>query len=261
MTFPFAELVAQLQAELGNSVPLRRVLIPLGRSLQRSAAAPDFFQYPRAVAAFGDRLFLGYQEKAGVLEVLSYNAEGGRFEFQLVQDYRAGGTFQRVHAQRSVCLKCHQNQAPLFPRQLWDETNANAGIRRLLAAQHREFYGFPLEITADVPYQIDLAVHRANLFSVAHRIGTTGVKGWMETWPRGLWIPNPEIANRSPMAALSRTAYSDDRQRIEFLTACQGNIAAEFEPAVPRPALEIWRAEDPDLSSKVAAVLKTSAVQ
>src|SRR5918995_3114495 len=43
--FPFTALVQRLEAELqqGRDPPLKRVLIPLGRSLQRNAANPDFF--------------------------------------------------------------------------------------------------------------------------------------------------------------------------------------------------------------------------
>ena len=37
-----------------------------------------------------DRLYLGYQENANLIEVISYNEAAARFEFQLVRDYRAG---------------------------------------------------------------------------------------------------------------------------------------------------------------------------
>ena len=91
-----------------DGTPLRSVLIPLGRSLQRGAAAPDYFRFPRVVVAvtgmprdatqplLKDRLYLGYQEKAGVLEVISYNEAAARFEFQVVKDYRAGGDAEGV---------------------------------------------------------------------------------------------------------------------------------------------------------------------
>jgi hypothetical protein len=58
--------------------PAKRVLIPLGRSLQRTAAAPDYFAYPRVVVAVDsppplagvpllkDRLYIGYQEQSAV---------------------------------------------------------------------------------------------------------------------------------------------------------------------------------------------------
>ena len=132
--FPYEALVASLQekldsedAYLGQTV--KQVLIPLGRSLQREAAAPHFFASPRVVLAVDtepatsstdtgillrDRLFIGYLEAANVLEVISYNEAAARFEFQVVHDYRAGGDPQVVYARRLVCTACHQNSAPIF---------------------------------------------------------------------------------------------------------------------------------------------------
>jgi hypothetical protein len=179
--FPFADLLAEIETRLGRQPgdpsPLKAVLIPLGRSLQRTAAAPEFFRYPRAVVAVDteanhpelllkDRLYLGYHEKAGLIEVISYNETAGRFEFQLVRDYRSGGTPRVVYANRAVCTACHQGGAPLFPRQLWDETNANPEIARLLAAEGRDFYGLPVALGVDVPAAIDAATDRANRIAV-----------------------------------------------------------------------------------------------
>ncbi|HEX2056632.1 MAG TPA: hypothetical protein VHF07_09060, partial [Nitrospiraceae bacterium] len=108
--FPFTALLDRIERELGagkQGTPLKRVLIPLNRSLQRHAAKPDYFVYPRAVVGVDsepplhsgssgillkDRLFLGYQEKAQILEVISYNEAAGRFEFQVVRDYGVGKT-------------------------------------------------------------------------------------------------------------------------------------------------------------------------
>ncbi len=248
--FPFSRLLESINAKVGRRAEPRRVLIPLGRSLQRSAGAPEFFRYPRAVAAYDserpsdrefvkDRLFLGYQEKAGVIEVISYNEEAGRFEFQLVKDYREGASPRVFYASRIVCTTCHQNHGPLFPRQLWDETNSNSRVSSLLLAEDREYYGFPIQQSADVPYAIDLAVHRANEISACQLVWRTcGVELrlqllkemlrcrltgncespalastlgalWNRTWPRGLRLPNPEIANRNPLAILSREGPAD----------------------------------------------------
>jgi len=192
--FPFAALVRRIEELLGSDragqAPLRRVLIPFSRSLQRNAASPDFFTYPRAVLAVDgesdpargiaagpllkDRLFLGYQEKAGVLEVISYNDEAGRFEFQVVRDYRPGGEPSVAYAQRSLCASCHQNGAPIFSRQLWDETNANPRIAAELRRRGRELYGFPLEQGVDVPYAFQAAADRANLLAVYQRLWRDG---------------------------------------------------------------------------------------
>ena len=184
--FPFAALVRRLEEWLGadpqSDAPLRRLLIPFSRSLQRNAASPEFWKYPRAVLAVDserapepalvarpllkDRLFLAYQEKAGVLEVISYNEEAGRFEFQVVRNYRGGAAPQLFYAQRALCTACHQNAAPIFPRQLWDETNVNPRIALELHRQGRGFYDFPIEPGVDVALAFQAAADRANLLAV-----------------------------------------------------------------------------------------------
>jgi hypothetical protein len=182
--FPFTALLQRIEQKLGTvdgNSPLKRLLIPLNRSLQRHAAKPDYFVYPRAVVGVDsepplragssgmllkDRLFLGYQEKADILEVVSYNEAAGRFEFQVVQDYGAGRTPKVLYANRVLCTACHQNQSPIFSRPLWDETNANQAIARLLENQHADFYRFPVRQGIDVPDAIDQATDRANEFSL-----------------------------------------------------------------------------------------------
>jgi hypothetical protein len=184
--FPFSKLVTALSEAGGckwNRPDARcyeTVLIPLGRSLQRNAAAPEFFKYPRMVAAFigepkmgthghfpllKDRLYLGYQEKANLVEVISFNETAGRFEFQLVKNYAAGAQPQVFYANRSVCVSCHQNQAPIFSRQVWDETNANPEIASRLAKARADFDGLPVRVGVDVPNAIDDATDRANLLA------------------------------------------------------------------------------------------------
>jgi mono/diheme cytochrome c family protein len=182
--FPFTALVKRLESELqpdqSRDASVKAVLIPLGRSLQRTSAAPEFFAYPRVVLAadaearvsansagmlLKDRVYLGYQEKENLIEVISYNEAAGRFEFQVVKDYRARGDAQVRYANRAVCIACHQNAAPLFSRQVWDETNANPRIAALLRKQKRTFYGIDPERGVDVPNAIDDATDRANLYS------------------------------------------------------------------------------------------------
>jgi hypothetical protein len=282
--FPFEALLARLQSRLG---PYESVLIPLGRSLQRSAAAPNFFRYPRAVAAFGDRLFLGYQEKAGIIEVLSYNEEAGRFEFQLIENYRANATPRISYAPRKICTACHQNQAPLFANQLWDETNANPKIAQFLTAQHRDFYGLPIARQPDDAYRIDQAIHRANEMSVYQKIWRESppriraawlramfqqrltnsyvtspelAKFWQTNWPNGLPIPNPEIPNRNPLARISRGGPTADPDKIAALTQAQKTIEPQFEPATLRAPLEIWRSEDRMIAG-LAATLPADAIR
>ena len=180
--FPFSALRDKLLEQLRNdpqgASPIKQVLIPLGRSLQRTAAAPEFFHYPRVVLAVDgepaprpgftgmflkDRLYIGYLEKASVLEVISYNEAAGRFEFQIVSDYRAAGSPKVAYANRAVCTACHQNATPVFSRPLWGETNANQQIAALLQEEERDFYGIPLRAGVDIPNAIDAATDRANL--------------------------------------------------------------------------------------------------
>jgi hypothetical protein len=192
--FPFGKLLDRLDAQLvhDNSTslpPTKRVLIPLGRSLQRTAAAPDYFKFPRVVVAVDsqpvsssalllkDRIYLGYQEKSDLLEVISYNEAAGRFEFQLVKNYRASVAPQVVYANRSLCFSCHQNGAPIFSRGLWEETNANPEIAALLVASGKRFYGVVPERGVDIPYAIDIAIKRANSFALTQRLWQEGCGG------------------------------------------------------------------------------------
>ena len=190
--FPFPALLDHIDRQLGVKVPpspLKRLLIPVNRSLQRRASDGEFFAYPRAVVAVDteadssvgssgmllkDRLFIGYHEKANVLEVISYNEVAGRFEFQVVKDYRAGGTPSVRYANRTLCTACHQNQSPIFSRPLWEETNANPKVAALLAAQHREFHGFPVHQGVGVPQAFDEATDRANEFALTQLLWRDG---------------------------------------------------------------------------------------
>jgi hypothetical protein len=201
--FPFVALVKRVASRAGCKAAdpcSRAVLIPLGRSLQRTAASPEFFRYPRVVVAFDgepehgafpllkDRLYLGYQERSNVVEVISWNEAGGRFEFQVVRDYRAGGASRVAYARRALCAACHQNLAPIFSRQVWEETNANPRVAEALetARAHalgegakrgdarRSIYGVPVHRGVDVPDAIDAATDRANLYAVHQRLWQEG---------------------------------------------------------------------------------------
>lgn len=207
--FPFTALMRRMEQRVrpsGAEPVLKTVLIPLGRSLQRTAGAPEFFRYPRVVVAtdgepadlpistrgredrlpldadpgtmlLKDRIYLGYQEKVDLIEVISYNEAAGRFEFQLVKDYRPGGQPRVFYANRAVCTACHQNGGPIFSRQVWDETNANPKVAVLLRAQSKDFYGIKIDRGVDVPYAIDNATDRANLFAVQQLLWREGCGG------------------------------------------------------------------------------------
>ncbi len=268
--FPFSRLLARINSQLDSQLapaadglaPVKGVLIPLGRSLQRDAGAPDFFRFPRVllavdgatrpgIAPMKDRLFIGYHEKGAVLEVISYNEALGRFEFQLVRDYRPGGKAELVYARRALCLACHQNGAPIFARPLWDETPANPAIAARLRAVARNFYGIPPGGT-DIAYFFDSATDRANLlpvwqriwrdgcgkgeagdacrqalFTAALRLALSGVlperavlaevapqldRRWRQVWPKGLALPNPDLPNRDPLGVRLDDAAAEPRR-------------------------------------------------
>lgn len=182
--FPFARLVERIEQQLpersASSGGIRQVLIPMGRSLVRNASRPDYFSSPRLVLAVDapprfdvdhagwllkDRLYIGYMEQQKLLEVISYNEAAGRFEFQLVENYGPDREPKVSYANRQLCMACHQNAAPIFSRQQWDETNANPAIDDLLERRNARRYGVPAGAGVDIPFAIDAATDRANYYA------------------------------------------------------------------------------------------------
>ena len=147
--FPFERLRALIKKAGGLSdADIAETLIPLGRSLQRRAAAPDYFASPRRVLGviaeppeadpattlvLKDRLFIGHQPRTESLEVISFNEAAGRFEFQIVEDYAPGKVPRVRQARRALCLGCHGNGGPIFPEAPWSETPAHPAIAARLA--------------------------------------------------------------------------------------------------------------------------------
>lgn len=305
--FPLPALMARIGTQLDASndgfSPLKTTLIPLGRSLQRAAATPDFFAFPRVVAAVDgasragfaplkDRLFFGYNERAGVLEVISYNETAGRFEFQVVRDYRAGAQPKLYYARRALCLACHQNAAPIFARPLWDETPANPAVAARLRATGRDYYGIALTGT-DIAYLIDAAVERAGLFPLWQQVWREAcdtecraqwldaalryvLSGslpdadllhlaaleaqWNSHWPQGLSIPNSSIPNRDPLRTVVETPAARSGATPDEL-AQLAPIPGLFEPLNPRPPREHWRQPDSAaLITGLAGLLNTADV-
>lgn len=209
--FPYEALLALLQKKLSPDdaylgQTLKQVLIPLGRSLQREAASPRFFESPRVVLAVDaepattptdtgmllrDRIFIGYLEAADVLEIISYNEAAARFEFQVVHDYRADGNPQVMYARRLVCTACHQNVAPIFARPLWDETNANAHVSRQLQKTGPDYHDIPKKLGVDIAYAIDNSTDRANEFTLTQKL-----------WRQG--CGNGDVGSRCRAALLTR---------------------------------------------------------
>jgi hypothetical protein len=300
--FPFEKLLDRLDTQLvrdrASSQPAsKRVLIPLGRSLQRTAAAPGYFKFPRVIVAadshpasssallLKDRIYLGYQEKSDLLEVISYNESAGRFEFQLVKNYRAGAAPQVVYANRNLCFSCHQNGAPIFSRALWEETNANPEIAALLVASGKRFYGVAPERGVDIPYAIDIAIKRANGFARTQRLWQEGCGGadlparhcrsalftaaLRHVLAEGRKVPSKSSFTGSATLAHFRAesirrwpaglalSASDIPNRnplhrhnngvgYEAGKTISAHVPARFDPLVPRMASEIWHADSPD---------------
>lgn len=185
--YPFTELVDFLESRIdnGSKAGVRQVFVPMGRSLQRDAAAPDFFRLPRAVIALqGEplgtapvleyRLFIAHQPATETLEIISYNDTAGRFEFQVVEGYTAERQPRVRQANRLVCLSCHQNAAPIFPQRPWSETTFNVDIAtRLTQALPQRFHSLIDTLTADAG-AIDLLVERANYLAPAQLMWQRG---------------------------------------------------------------------------------------
>jgi hypothetical protein len=306
--FPFEALVARLVTRAGCSAAeacVRQVLIPLGRSLQRTAAAPDYFAAPRVVAAIDregsrgaapllkDRVYLGYQERSDIVEVISWNEAAGRFEFQLVRDYRAGGTPEVLYARRAVCAACHQNLAPIFSRQVWEETNANPRIAALLAHAHAgaAVYGVPIRTGLDVPNAIDDATDRANLFGITQRLWReacgddeeagrrcrgavlaaaiqfrltgertfdTAAVEWREAFAPAFaraWDARwpGGLAIPNPDVPNRDPLPPEGAPAVAGLAA--SHVSAVFEPLTPRPPLATWAAATPEVARAFVAGL------
>ena len=292
--FPFESLVRKIENAAGCRLGscMTSVLVPFSRSLQRTAAAPDFFSFPRVIAAMTadggghllakDRVYLGYQERAGLIEVISYNETAARFEFQLVRNYRPQSKPETVYASRAVCTACHQNHGPVFSRQQWDETNANPRIAARLASENgrtrEQLYGVTIRRGVDLPNAIDDSTDRANGFAVVHRIWRDAcdsacrshalqaalqyrlsqeqgfeagpafaaplAQRFAAQWPGGLAIPNSDLPNRDPLAFANESS-----------AARQVDIGAAFEALAPRAPIEVWAADDALLVPRFVAGL------
>ncbi len=293
--FPFTALTQRIAAHLavdeGKPSSLLQVLIPLGRSLQRDAAEPEYFRYPRVIVAVDgkpamspdrtglllkDRLYLGYQEKANAIEVISYNGKVGRFEFQVVHDYAPGLTPTVSYASRAFCMGCHQNGGPIWSEPPWEETNSNPRIVSLLQEQKGSFHGVPVNLAfqgTEAAFRIAASIGRANLFAPNQRLwqqacgesarcrgdlfafmlqyrlsGNRGSDrssnsfedafkaGWRERWPEGLPLQDPRIPNRDPLNGMI-------------------GITGELDPLEPRPSRIALRPSDAGAVESVIAGL------
>lgn len=187
--FPFENLLTLLANETHDDPAV--VLIPRGRSLQREAAKPDYFKFPRVLVTpkFGlveklpvaEKLFIGYAESAKALEVISFNEIMGRFEFQIVKDYDAPPKVPKVYyADRSLCLACHQGGGPIFPQAPWNETSANARVSNLIIRDRgSDFHGLTISSETGQAEVIDFdeLVGAANSIQTLTRLWNDGCDG------------------------------------------------------------------------------------
>jgi hypothetical protein len=267
---PFEAVLDRLRAVAGPE-NVATALVPLGRSLQRFGADPDYFGSPRIVVAvtgdragpgeprLADRLFLGYQPAAEIVEAMSYDEAAGRFEFVEVVGY-PGQTVPNL-AEDRVCLACHQGAGPIFPRPLWAESNANPAVAARLAGLAPSFHGAPVAQTVDALAAFDAATDRGARIEAANRLWAEGCPdaacraallaaavglalGARDVaalpaeavrfeaaagarWPAGLSIVSPDLANRDPLAA-----------------APGADSTGPAAPETPRPPVVVWRPAD-----------------
>ncbi len=255
--FPFERLMAHLEAAAGCETAhpcSRAVLIPLGRSLQRIAAAPEFFRHPRVVAAFvdegsgellRDRIFLGFQDKSGVIEVISYNEALGRFEFQIVRNFAAGRVPEVSYARRTVCIACHQNQGPIFSQPVWLETNANAPIAARLAEQQPAFAGVAARGNTDIAQAIDDATDRANVIALTQRLWRDGCG----TGDAGVACRRGVVAASLQFALTGQRAYARSAHAFvrDVSAALQRNAAVSWPAGLALAGADIPNRDPLDL--------------
>lgn len=189
LPYPFERLIDLVASYDRDGNAPRSVLIPDGRSLLKGDA--DFHQ-PRLVVAsdartvesdhelgtkLKGRLFLGFVENAAEIEVISYNEAAGRFEFQLVKDYKEGASPKIVYARRAICTTCHQGKAPIFPVRPWQETNGQPAISsRIVEARGDSSAYFGAEIVEKLaaPEAVDDQTNLGNLIPTTQKIWLDG---------------------------------------------------------------------------------------
>ncbi len=195
LPYPFEELVelaSKFDAEGGEP---SSVMLPDGRSLLKGQA---FFEKPRIVVAVDStpaksdhdyglylkgRLHFGLVEDANELEVISYNEQAGRFEFQLVKDYCEGCTPRIVYSRRAICITCHIGGGPIFSVRPWEETNGQPAIyNRILEARgippaeadSAKYQGVLIKARLAVPERYDELTDIGNVIPTTQRMWIDG---------------------------------------------------------------------------------------
>jgi hypothetical protein len=146
--YPFDDLVSYLESIGGPAV---QVLVPIGRSLQKKEAKPDYFKFPRRIIGFvenpfhklghgenfNQKLYLGFSDAGDQIEVISYDRSANQFSFLLVKDYSEGKKPHLVVPNRETCTVCHQSGLPIFSQDPWEDSNSTGfEISNLLLKHH-----------------------------------------------------------------------------------------------------------------------------
>lgn len=184
--YPFPRFLEALSAEDARGRQPIAVMVPDGRSLLKAQAD---FAAPRVIIAanmqspkgallgpdFEGRIYLGFTESAAEIELLSYNAGAGRFEFQLITDYCEGCNPRLVYAKRAICTTCHQSGVPIFSVRPWEETNAQPTIAARIATHHGDFYqGAATRIGLDRPDALDNLTNQSAVLVATQRAWLDG---------------------------------------------------------------------------------------
>ncbi len=195
--YPFEKLVGLIQKLDPAAAKPLVLMIPDGRSLLKAQAdylhprvlvAADF-QASNTAASLGlaprGQLFLGFTGNANEIEVISYNEAAGRFEFQLVQDYRAKGARKLVYAKRAICTTCHQGGPPIFSVRPWNETSGQpetaakiAATRKAAGEDPAQYLGFATSSALSVPERFQELADVGGFISATQKL-------WIDTCSDG----------------------------------------------------------------------------
>lgn len=191
LPFPLSKMMKKIESGKGQNII--HTMLPFSRSLQRpSSTSYDPLLNPRLVFTAKQsktwleraKIFIGYVKATDQLEVISYNDEAGRYEYQLVKDY--GKNPKVFYVNRGKCLSCHQGQAPIFSVPGWQDTNtgvlggliaakidlkgASSQLNRKLMAQ-KLFGNIP---SYDLVGNFDAIVRESNEIALDERIWNVG---------------------------------------------------------------------------------------
>lgn len=186
---PFINLVQRLN----QYTNFFAAVIPYGRSLQKMTSYPHALKHPRIVLAsdtdksnlnehLHGRLFIAYVKPSKKLEIISYNPIKARFEFQIVDNFYPGGKAKLFNADRQLCLRCHQGEAPIFAGGDWlESTSLNQSLQNKVLQEIKtpEYLGIPIN-REKKSSQFDLLTRPERVDDMTH-IGALLI-GYQKAW-------------------------------------------------------------------------------